>query len=92
MTRCFSDTVLPFINNLARKQDLASSFCQFYVARKKRVLCLHIIKRDVELLEFLVEVLPPSTRLTGERNNEKAHVVSGHRAVCGVLQWLQRDA
>ena len=48
----FFDTLLPVVNNVARKQDLASSFYRFYVARKKRVLRLHIINSDVELGEF----------------------------------------
>ena len=88
----FFDTLLPVVNNVARKQDLASSFYRFYVARKKRVLRLHIINSDVELDEFWWRVASPCTRLTGERSNEEAHVVSGRRNVRGVAERLQRDA
>jgi hypothetical protein len=65
----FFYTLLPEFNNVARKQDLASSFYQFYVARKKRVLCLHIINSDVELLEFLVA--SPFTKHTIDRGEKQ---------------------
>ena len=65
------------VNNLARNYDLASEFYQKRVAGKKRHVAFAHHGARCRVARQAVEKRSANTRWTGDRDNEKAHVIGG---------------